>query len=210
MSVTDLSHLVTNGMPVYPGTPPAILKPFASVKEDGFNELNLSLTTHTGTHIDCPLHIIEHGFTTMADINLFYGSGMVVNCSEAGEEIPLSLFFQKSLLISKTDFILLFTGWDRNWGSQEYFENFPVLSQEAAEYLSELNIKGIGVDAPSFDPFGSEDLPIHHKFLSRGKILIENLTHLGAIPQANFDFSCLPLHIQNGDGSPVRAAAIIK
>ncbi len=209
MSVIDLSHIMTSGMPVYPGTPHAILKPVYTLKNDGFNELQLTITTHTGTHIDCPFHIIEDGFTTSTDINRFYGGAIVIDCRETGSTIPLSVFEHIDELISGVEFIILFTGWDKYWGRPGYFKDYPVLDAGAAGYLANQNLKGVGIDAPSFDHFG-EDLPVHHKLLGSGKILIENLTNLISVSRVSFDFSCFPLYLHHGDGSPVRAAAIIK
>jgi kynurenine formamidase len=209
MPLTDLTHLMTNGMPVYPGTPSAILEPFASQQKDGFNELQIHITTHTGTHIDCPLHIYKEGIDTSTDVNRFYGSAVMFDCSSSVDEIPMSVFKEKEELISKTDFILIHTGWDRFWSKSDYFKDFPVLSADAARYLCRFKLKGTGIDAPSFDRVDSSDLPIHHEFLSKGIILIENLTNLSILPVSGFHFSCLPLKIRNGDGSPVRAVAII-
>jgi kynurenine formamidase len=65
----------------------------------------------------------------------------------------------------------------------------------------------VGVDAPSVDPVGSSDFAVHRLLLGSGKILVENLRGLEGLPEGRFTFSCLPLAIAGGDGSPVRAAA---
>ncbi len=104
---------------------------------------------------------------------------------------------------------LLHTGWSQFWGTEDYFGNFPVLHPDAATYLSAFNLKGIGSDTISFDPVDSVELPVHHILLSAGIILIENLVNLNKLPQHDFTFSCFPLNIKNGDGSPVRAVGIV-
>ncbi|HEX2394284.1 MAG TPA: cyclase family protein [Bacteroidales bacterium] len=210
MKVIDLSHLVTNGMPVYPGTPPVSLKPLASVDSDGFNELQLLITTHIGTHIDCPRHLLNDGFDTTVAADSFYGTGVMINCTYIPGEIPLDYFHDHRKMIGKADFLILYTGWDRNWGKEGYFTGFPVISIECAQFLLEFRLKGIGIDTPSFDPVNSSELPVHNKLLSQGKVLIENLTNLRSLPESGFYFSCMPLKIENGDGCPVRAAGILK
>jgi kynurenine formamidase len=195
-------------MPVYPGTPSAALEMAASLKSEGYNELQIRISTHTGTHIDCPLHIIDDGFDTASSANYFVGRALKVNCTGL-EPIPLSLFQQNEEVIRNVDFLLLFTGWDHNWNKPTYFGDFPVMKVESAEYLMKFKLKGIGIDAPSFDPVNSPNFPVHKCFLGRGLILIENLTNLQTLPENGFLFSCLPLKIANGDGSPVRAVAII-
>jgi kynurenine formamidase len=84
-----------------------------------------------------------------------------------------------------------------------------VLHRDAALYLTSFNLKGIGSDTISFDPVDSVELPVHHILLLKGLILIENLVNLTSLPKHNFAFSCFPLKIKNGDGSPVRAVGIV-
>jgi arylformamidase len=209
MKVIDMSHSVTNGMPVFPGIPPVVLKPIATVDSDGFNELHLELTTHIGTHIDCPRHIFNGGFDTTEEISKFFGKGIVINCLDTGPEIPFSYIKKMETLIDQSEFVLLYTGWDKYWSNSGYFENFPVLSIEAVDYLLKFPLKGTGIDAPSFDRIDSVALPVHNRLLGKGVILIENLTNLQGMMNTHFMFSCLPLKIENGDGCPVRAAGII-
>jgi len=209
MLVIDLSHLVTNGMPVFPGTAPIVLKPVAGIDFEGINELLLQMTTHTGTHIDCPRHIINGGFDTTVSVGKFFGKGLLIDCLKEKGEISLRVFQAHEEEIRKVDFLLLYTGWDKNWDKPDYFGNFPVPAVDAADYLSGFELKGIGIDAPGFDPVNSTSLPVHNRLLSHGIILIENLTNLKSLPRNEFMFSCLPLKIENGDGCPVRAVGII-
>lgn len=209
MKVIDLSHPVANGMPLFPGTPPIMLKASATLNSEGFNELQLQITTHTGTHIDCPLHMIKGGFDTTADVTRFCGKGVMIDCTKTGISIPLSHIETYRKVIEESDFVLLNTGWHKHWEGQDYYNLFPVLSSEAAEYIQKFNLKGIGIDTPSFDPVNSSNLPVHNLFLSKGIILIENLTNMDSLPHKGFIFSCFPLKIKNGDGCPVRATGII-
>ena len=112
-----------------------------------------------------------------------------------------------ALPIWQAEFILLQTGWSRHWGRKSYFSGYPVLSPEAAEWLSGFGFKGFGMDTMSVDPMDSERLPVHRAFLERETILIENLTNLAAVPCSPFLFSCFPLKLEEADGSPVRAVA---
>ena len=61
MTVLDLTHPITPDMPVYPGDPQPRLTTLACMPRDGFRQLELKLTTHTGTHVDAPAHLLEHG-----------------------------------------------------------------------------------------------------------------------------------------------------
>jgi kynurenine formamidase len=107
------------------------------------------------------------------------------------------------------DFLLLNTGWDGKWGSKGYFSGFPVLTPEAAEFLAESGLKGLGVDAVSVDPAGAEDLFVHRTLLGAGMLIVENLRGLGELPAFGFTFVCAPLPLSGADGAPVRALALV-
>ncbi|WP_028314707.1 cyclase family protein [Desulfatibacillum aliphaticivorans] len=211
MQVIDLSHPMTPEMPVFPGDPSPEIRVVASLENEGYVERLLTLSSHTGTHVDAPAHISPHGKTLDAlPPEAFCGQGEVVDCRPLGSK-PISLGFlkQSGCMSRPVDFILLYTGWDAFWGGEKYFSGFPVLTPEAAEWLIQAPIKGVGVDALSMDPIDSENLPVHNILLGQSVLIIENLANLGKLPARDFFFSCLPLPIEQGDGSPVRAAAII-
>lgn len=110
--------------------------------------------------------------------------------------------------IKDSDFLLIHTGWDKKWKTDDYSGSFPVLSVAAANYLTSLNLKGVGVDAISVDPIDSSEMPVHHALLGAGMILAENLKNLSELPESGFYFSAFPLKIKEADGSPIRAVAI--
>ncbi len=210
--VIDLSHTLLPGMPVFPGDAFPDFRAVSSVEKNGHKETLVSMTTHTGTHLDTPAHVIHKG-KTISDLETerFFGKGYMLDCSDikAGKNIDAELLQKHVSSIRKADFVLFFTGWSRYWGKSEYFSNFPVLSNNAAEYLSQYNLKGIGMDTPSVDPVDDDNLKIHHILLQQNIIIIENLTNLVALAGEDFYFCCFPLKIENGDGSPVRATAIL-
>jgi kynurenine formamidase len=103
---------------------------------------------------------------------------------------------------------LIYTGWSRYWGTDKYFSDYPVLSPESTEWLSRFKLKGIGLDVISADGADSQDFPIHKAFLKNDTVIIENLKNLDLVPIDQFLFSCLPLKLEDADGSPVRAVAL--
>ncbi|MBN2481711.1 MAG: cyclase family protein [Bacteroidales bacterium] len=210
--VIDLSHTLENGMPVYPGSDIPKIEQIAGVATHGYAETRLNMLTHTGTHIDFPAHLIEKGFTIdRAPSGRFYGPGIVIDCrlGKSGKIIRRSFLHQFESRLLKTDFVLFCTGWSQLWNTPKYNENYPMLDEEAAEYLATLNLKGAGFDTPSADPVGSENLPVHHILLSNNIFLIENLTNLGLLVDRSFHFACFPLKIKDGESSPVRAVGIM-
>ncbi len=211
MEIIDLSHTITEHISVYPGENMPVINSTAFLNKDGYREKKLILSTHHGTHIDCPCHMIEDGFSTTEKLTSFFGRGTVIDCREffPAALIPPEHLKNYESKIADTDFLLIHTGMDRLWNTAGYVKSFPVLMTESAEYLNGFSLKGIGIDALSVDSVESKEYNNHIMFLSKGTIIIENLTGLEQLVDKEFFFACFPLKIENGDGSPVRACALI-
>ena len=137
---------------------------------------------------------------------------MVIDCTNLAPAKKIEKKFLEGFqsLIAKVEFILLNTGWSEHWGTPKYLGDFPVLSEEAARFLTDFKLKGIGFDTISADPMDSKDLPVHKILLNNQVIIIENLTNLESLPKTDFKFACFPLKVKSGDGSPVRAVGIME
>lgn len=170
----------------------------------------MKFNSHTGTHIDCPLHFFEEkGSADSMELGSFFGRAIKIDCSGIKDYITESILEKQKSSLSDADFVLFYTGYDKWWGKPQYFSGFPVLSKAAVEYLMSYSIKGIGFDTISADRIESEDFPVHKRALKNNVIIIENLKGLEKLPGKDFFISCFPLKIKNGDGSPVRAVAYI-
>jgi arylformamidase len=211
--VIDLSRTISEDMPVYPGTErPVIINP-CTIDGCGFAEKKITLYSHTGTHMDAPSHMLK-GAPCLEDLGLghFIGSGTAVDLSRNAFEtrnIELNDLLPFKDIIRKKQFILLHSGWGKYWGKDEYFKGYPVLTSESAIWLAGFNIKGIGIDMISIDAPDTLDMHIHKTFLDKNIVIIENLSNMAALSGRGFTFCCFPLKLNNSDGSPVRAAAIV-
>ena len=211
MQIYDLSHTISPDMPVYPGTNPPKFSIPCTIDKDGFTETEISIYTHTGTHIDAPAHILKDAKTLdHKAIHQFIGKACVLDLrSFHGNTISIEDIIPFRSQIEKSEFIILNTGHSKLWGTDDYYKDYPVLSVDTAQWIADIKIKGIGADVISVDPIDEADLPIHKIFLRNSIIIIENLTNLEKVPEVNFIFSCFPLKIENADGSPVRAVAML-
>ena len=208
MNVIDLSHVINSNISTYTRDEKVEIYDIASIEKDGYNEKLLRLCTHAGTHIDAPSHMINKG-KTIDEFNIsdFIGIATIIDVSNISKvDIDDLIFYRER--INNCDFVILRTGWDRYWGSNEYLHGFPSLTEEAARWLCSFNIRGVGIDTISIDKFDSIDFEVHNIILSRGKIIIENLTNLDEVGEEEFTLVATPLKIENGDASPVRAIAI--
>lgn len=213
MKIIDLTHTITENMPVYPGTDQPSLKIICNHENDGFKETSLIMASHTGTHMDAPNHIFADR-TTLDNLPVeqFIGSALVIDCSDLqqGKKISMDLINAVKEKADQADFLLFFTGWDQYWGTPTYFGNYPYLTEEVADYLIQSKKKGVGLDVISIDSMSDANLTIHKKVLADNDVIIvENLTRLGEIGDGLFTFCALPIKFKNADGAPVRAVAIL-
>lgn len=211
MRIVDLSHTVSPDMPVYPGTEQPIFITGCSIEEIGFLEKKITMYSHTGTHVDAPAHLIKDAHTLdLLGIEHFHGSALMLNFeNDKSNTINVSSLKPYEKKIEKIDFLLIHTGLSKYWGTEEYFSDYPVLSLEAANWLSEFQLKGLGLDTISADNSETADYPIHKVLLNKDTIIIENLINLLSLPGSTFIFSCFPIKFEDADGSPVRAVAYV-
>jgi len=211
MTIVDLTHPIHEAMPFFPGTEPPRISEAYTIAANGFAEKGLQLLSHTGTHVDAPCHLLA-GAPTLDELGVghFCGPGWVLDVSHVrGRSIGIADLQKDEKRIAAVDFVLFHSGWARFWGEAEYFGAYPVLSADAARWLSGFKLKGVGVDMVSLDEVDSISLAVHRALLAKNIVLVENLASLESLIGKEFIFSCLPLKIADADGSPVRAVAIL-
>lgn len=212
MKIIDLTHTISEAMPVYPGTEGPKLSGANTYEKDGFRETLLTLYSHTGTHMDAPAHIIDGKKTLdQMDVAHFVGRACVVDCTQvkAGERIELETILAQPLA-PQAEFLLFYTEWDKNWGTEAYFGDYPYLSDEALNFIIDKKYKGIGLDVIGLDPIADSKLTLHNRLFKKSNcVVIENLKDLGMLGQEMFTFCALPLKFENADGAPIRAIAMI-
>ena len=109
--VIDLTQLINSSMTVYPGTVPTAIEKYNTIEKDGFAELKLTFCTHIGTHIDAPCHILENMKSLdQFPVDKFIGKAILIPCMHE-KEISLEYLKPFKEKISKSEFILIFTGW---------------------------------------------------------------------------------------------------
>lgn len=212
MKIVDLTHVMSCELPVYPGTEKPKFDPANTYEKDGFKETRISMFSHTGTHMDPPAHLFA-GRTTLDqfDASQFVGSACVIDCTDvqAGGRMTMAHVNKNREHADRAEFLLFRTGWDRYWGKEEYFGEYPYIDDEVAAYIIEGKKKGVGLDVIGLDPISDENLTLHKKLLRENEIvIIENLTNLDKLGNGLFTLCALPLRYENADGSPIRAIAM--
>ncbi len=211
-TIVDLSHPLQHGQLNFVGDPPISVVRFHTVASRGYNLAELSLATHHATHLDAPYHFFEDGKTLdQIPLERFYGPAHLIDLCPRHQLEPRTLLTVGRFRAHERVFqpgarVLYRTGWDRMFGTPEFFTDFPSLSLEAAQWIADKGISMLGMDTPTPS---REMVECHHILLRQGVeiILVEGLTRLELLPP-QFLFAGFPLNITNGDGSPIRAVGI--
>ena len=211
MKVLDLTHVIAADMPVYPGTEPPRLESANTYEANGFQETLLTMYSHTGTHMDPPAHLFP-GRTTLDQfpVSQFVGRALVIDCRDLPEGAAITMdrvrpYGDKA---RQADFLLFNLGWDKRWGTDAYFGDYPCIDGDVLQFILDTGKKGIGFDVIGVDPIPDEDLPRHKALFRDHEIVnIENLKNLDLCGDELFWFLALPLHYRDSDGAPIRAVA---
>jgi len=208
--LVDLSHGIGEGMPSYPGDGPVEVR---RVEVDApWHLLRLALGTHAGTHIDAARHYVPGGRSIdKYPLERFVLDAWVVHLDATPDAAvswsALEAGLSPSGLAGAA--VLLHTGWDRRWGQPDAVHH-PYLSADAARRLVDAGVGLVGTDAFSVDATAGGTEHAHEALLGADVLIVENLTHLERLEGAGpYRCAFVPLRIEGGDGSPIRAYAHI-
>lgn len=198
IDIIDISRPLKGASLGYPGDTP----PHFTQRDAGrYLVSELHMSSHSGTHLDAPVHYLKTG-PTIDEIPLTHlvGSCRVLDVSRAGSMIDAS-HLQGRCDGAKR--ILLKTAYSEITTFQE---DYPSLTQDAAQYLTSSGILCIGIDSFSIEGFIS-DGSVHRELLGHGCIIIE-LIDLSRVPEGDYTLIALPLRLEGLDGAPARVILI--
>jgi arylformamidase len=201
LSLIDISRPLQKGVPNWPGDTEFNYEVSWSKEQSGsVNVGKVTMSIHTGTHIDAPFHFDNEGKRVKdLDINVYVGEALVVDMTGktsigADDLTHLNLDGVERLLF-KTN----------SWKDADLFpEKITYLRQDIGPFLASNGVKLIGVDVPSVDPLDSKELSAHHG-LHKHEIYILEGINLEHVEPGRYELIALPLAIAEADGSPVRA-----
>ena len=223
--IVDLTHLLSEGIPVWPGDPPMRIENFNDFQNDGYNMNNISLSEHTGTHLGAPLHFYPLG----ADVSQIPTEDLILQAckinitghTHKNADYLLTVndiaeWEENHKRIPARNLVLIETGWSQYWESpNKYFGfkyeemHFPGISREAIEFLSrERKIKAIGIDSAGIDGGLSLDYSVN-KYCSENDVFhLENLANLDQVNETGALVFIGALPVRRGSGSPCRILAL--
>jgi arylformamidase len=198
VTVPIRSHMLT-----WPGDPQVLIEPVTDVKTGAhFSVSRMTMSTHSGTHVDAPLHVFPEGEgIDRVPLETFIGQARVIEILDTvsikREQLVHSKIKHGERLLFKT------MNSRRTRHINTFIQDFVHLSEDAAKYIVEIKPFLIGVDYLSISGFDNQGRIIHARLLKAGISIIEGL-NLSAISPGEYDMICLPLLVHNGDGAPAR------
>ena len=202
LKIHDLTRTISQDMQVYPGDPQPKFNPHATIKDNKANVTRTTLGSHTGTHVDAPLHFLQKGNSIdIEPLDKFIGEAAIIDAS--GKNSITAEDFS-GYDIRSNDIVLIYTG------TGDRRTDFAYLDISAAEWMMEHRIKCVGIDTASIEKYGRKDAPVHKMLLASNIGIIENLANLKQFVGSRMFFVCLPLPLKGIDGSPARAVLFDK
>lgn len=219
MGIIDLSQTLGDGVKTYKTIPAIHVCDYLSRKESRnhyaegteFQLDDIKLIGNSGTYIDSPFHRYADGkdlasLALSSTINL---EAIVIRAPHLNECTPVGLeAFEGKQLTGKA--ILIDTGWSKKFNTENYFDQHPFVTEEAADYLLSQDVALVGIDSHNIDDTRGNTRPVHTILLGAEIPIVEHLTNLSALPDQGFRFFAAPIKFKGVGTFPTRAFAIIE
>src|SRR2546423_12517738 len=227
----DLSHTVEHGLITYKGLPAPIICDFLSREQSKqhyapgtqFQIGKIEMVANTGTYLDSPFHRYEDGkdlsqleLNSLADLD-----GVVVRAKGKLERAIDVRAFENLNVRERA--VLINTGWEAHWCTDQYFAGHPYLTKDAAQFLADEGAALVGIDSYNIDDTADLSRPAHSVLLGADIPIVEHMCNLGSLmkivsdnPPAgasgsvpSFKFFAVPVKVKGMGTFPVRAFAIV-
>lgn len=209
MKIYDITLPITPSMPVWPDDPPIRLEQLESIDQGAHaNVTALSMSAHTGTHVDAPHHFLNDGRTVeQLSLEVLTGPALVIHVPDKDDQVT-SEVLEQAQIPAGTERLLLRTRNSNLWrdGIMKFDESFVGITADGAEWLVAHRMRLVAADYLSIAPY-KQSGPTHRILLNAGIIPLEGVD-LHAVPPGNYELFCLPLKLVGSDGSPARVLLI--
>ncbi len=212
----EVNHIVEHGMVTYQGLPAPEISDFLSHENSRnryaagteFQIGSITMVANTGTYVDAPFHRFAEG-ADLSDLpleNVAHVPGVVVRVQET-KSIDREVF---NGIDVRQKAVLIHTGWNRHWRTEQYFSGHPFLTKDAAEHLAGQNARLVGIDSYNIDDTADNSRPAHTVLLGAGIPVCEHLCDLARVPESGFYFYAVPVRVKRFGSFPVRAFALVE
>lgn len=214
----DVSHSIEDGMITYQGLPAPVITDHLTREASRdlyapgteFHIGKIEMVANTGTYLDTPFHRYARG-RDLAGVDLYSVAnldGIVVRCPNR-EARGIGIEFFSGFEV-KDKAVLIHTGWDKHWRTEEYFSgNHPFLTEDAAVYLAKSGVALTGIDSYNIDSTSDASRPAHSILLGHDIPIVEHLCGLDDLPERGFKFFAVPIKVRRFGTFPVRAFGLV-
>ena len=214
----DLSHTVWHGLVTYKGLPAPVISDYLSREESRkhyapgteFHIGRIEMVANTGTYLDTPFHRYADG-ADLSELPLSRVAnleGVCVRAKDTGSRAVGPDLFRGLELRDKA--VLVHTGWDAHWNTEQYYEGHPFLARETAELLADAGARLVGIDTYNIDDTADAARPAHSILLRAGIPIVEHMCNFMELPDQGFRFFAVPVKVKAFGTFPVRAFAIVQ
>ena len=214
MRLIDLSQPVYDQCPNCPAHPPVRSEFIATHEKDGWLCELLTLSNHTGSHVDAPLHKLA-GAPSLDDIPLerWVGSAWIADLRDSRPDQPIGAeVLQRHLPNLPPDaIVLLASGWgDRRAKTDEWLHHSPYVDPSGARWLVDHKARGVGIDHYSIGGSGDMNADTHAILLGGNVWIVEDLNfpaEVFSLPQP-VQFWSLPINLKGHTGAFCRPVIV--
>ncbi|MBZ9784183.1 arylformamidase [Pseudomonas sp. REP124] len=198
----DISPPLSTTTPTWPGdTPFQEERVWTYGPECPVNVGRITLSPHTGAHVDAPLHYSPDGAAIgEVPLDVYIGPCRVLHCLDSGalvqpEQLAGKLENLPERVLLRTYRQVPLSNWD---------PDFTAIAKETIELLASHGVRLVGIDTPSLDPQQSKTMDSHNAVARHGMAILEGIV-LDEVPEGDYELIALPLRFAHLDASPVRA-----
>jgi len=217
MRLVDVSHTIESGMLTYKGLPAPLICDYLSREASRklyapgteFQIARIDMVANTGTYLDSPFHRYAAGhdlaqlpLTCLANLPC-----LIARIEPSGARAIDRLPFTARDVRGKA--VLIHTGWDQHWRSEQYFDGFPYLTAGVAEWLRNAGAVLVGIDSHNIDCTDGGERPVHSTLLAADIPIVEHLCGLRLVPEQGAHFFAVPPKVHGMGTFPVRAFAVV-
>ena len=200
MRLIDLSQPLFDGAPNCPAHRPVSFRCTDDHSRNGWRMEEIAMATHTGSHVDAPLHKIAAGKSVdQLPLETWVGPARIADLRGTARDTGLTAAMLAQALrnLVAGDIVLLATGWgDRRAKTEEWLQHSPYLHPEGARWLVDRGVRGVGIDHFSIGGTSAHNEETHSVLLGRGVWIVEELrfpAEVFALPQP-VKFWALPMN----------------
>jgi arylformamidase len=208
MVIYDVSAQISPSMVIWPGdTPVSIIRQSSMSRGDQYNLSRVSMSAHTGTHVDAPSHFLADGKNTDSlPLSVLCGKAFVVDLP--GVKLITDSVLESARVRKGTERLILKTDNSRILAgdASKFRTDFVALAESGAQWVVKRGISLVGIDYLSIAPYEAPAIT-HGILLSKEVVVIEGL-NLTAISPGEYDLYCLPLPLAGCEGSPARTILV--